>query len=194
MLFEYSGYISGILVLLAAVPYVIGIFQGHSKPERMAWFIWSALGGISFFSQMAKGAGASLWLTGFQTLHDLIIFLLAIKYGMGGMLRRDKIALALAVASLVLWYVTGEAAVALFTVIFADAIGGVLTIIKTYEHPTTEPLSAWVLTFIAGLFAIVSVGKFDWILLAYPIYIFVINLAISLTIILGLRREKKVIA
>jgi len=55
------------------------------------------------------------------------------KYGLGGLAKRDIIALAGAGVSLVLWYITKEPATALFIIIFIDGIGGVLTMLKSYD-------------------------------------------------------------
>lgn len=181
----FFGYLSGVFIAIAFIPYLISIFRKEARPERASWLIWTVLGSISFFSQWAKGADTSLWLAGTQALGDGLIFVLAIWYGMGGFAKRDKIALAFAGVSLILWYLTKEPAVALFLAIAVDAAGAVLTIIKSYREPATEPLSAWILTFIGGFFAIFSVGSWNWILLAFPIYIFAINMAITASIILG---------
>lgn len=182
------GYVSGGLILLSFLPYLRGIFKGQTKPERMSWFIWSILGGIAFFSQLAKGASHSLWMPGLQTIGDLLVFVLAIKYGIGGMQRRDIVALVAVTISLVLWYHTKEPAVALMLAIAIDGIGGILTIIKSYKLPTTEPVTAWILTALGGLFGTLAVGELDWVLLAFPLYIFAINAAIAFSIRLGARR------
>ncbi len=185
MFSQYAGYISGILITLSFVPYLFGIFQGKVKPERASWFIWAVLGGISFFSQVAKGATHSLWLPAAQALGDIVVFFFSFRYGMGGFQKRDKIALAASAFSLLLWYLTNEAAYTLIFAIIIDTSGSVLTIIKSYEHPSTEPMSAWVLTVLGGLFAIFAVGAWNPILLIFPFYIFVINLGIISSIVLG---------
>ncbi len=182
---EYFGYISAFFITISFVPYFLGIIRGETKPERASWFIWSVLGGISFFSQVAKGATDSLWLPAIQGVGDILFFVCSFKYGIGGFLKRDKIALVGAGLSLILWYLTREAAVALFLAIFIDGLGAVLTMIKSYEHPSTEPIISWLLTALGGLFTILAVGNFNWILLAFPIYIFLINLLITGSILLG---------
>lgn len=154
----------------------------------MSWLIWSIMGLISFFSQFAKGASYSLIMTGAQTLGDLFIFFLALKYGLGGFLKRDKIAFAGIILSLILWYITKEAAVALFFIILIDGTGAVLTMIKTYEHPETETVSSWVLTLAGGLLSCIAVGGFNFVLLAFPFYIFLASLGVLTAIKLG--REK----
>lgn len=189
-----AGYLSGVAILLSFVPYIRDIFKGKTKPERISWLIWAILGSISFFSQLAKGASYSLVLTGAQTFGDLFIFILAIKYGFGGFLKRDVYALIGAGVGLFLWYMTKEAAVALFMVIFIDAIGVVLTVIKSYENPDTETVSTWVFTFAAGSLACLAVGSFNLILLAFPFYIALAGVAILIAIKLGFQRETKVLA
>ncbi len=191
MISEFAGYISGILILIAFIPYIKDIFLNKTKPERGSWLIWSILGGIAFFSQLAKGASYSLILTGIQALGDTSVSLLSIKYGFGGLLKRDKIALLGAIISLIIWYFTKEAATALFLIIIIDGIGGILTIIKSYENPASETLSTWILTGLSGLFAAIAVGSLDFILLAFPIYIFLISFAIIVAMRFGSRNFGK---
>lgn len=185
MISEISGYLSGLAILASFIPYIRDTFFGETKPERMSWLIWSIIGSISFFSQFAKGASYSLLMTGAQTIGDLFIFVIAIKYGVGGFVKRDVIAIIGAGISLFLWYLTKEASIALLIVIFIDAIGALLTVIKSYKNPETETVSAWVLTFIGGFLGCIAVGKISFILLAFPVYVCLASLSILLAIKLG---------
>jgi hypothetical protein len=186
---QIAGYISGLLSVISYFPYIRDILKLTTKPERASWLIWSFLGSIAFFSQLAKGASDSLWLTGVQTFGVLIVFLLSIKFGYGGLRKLDIFSLIGAGFGLILWYLTNEPATALFIVIAIDAIGGFLTAIKSYREPESETLITWVLSGIAGVFAAIAVGSIDFILLSYPIYIFLINFAVVLAIILGRRNR-----
>ncbi|MDP1619802.1 MAG: hypothetical protein U0944_02430 [Candidatus Moranbacteria bacterium] len=189
MLSEAAGYLSGIAIASSFVPYIRDVFSGKTKPERISWLIWAILGLIAFSSQAASGASYSLVMTGVQFFGDMAVFILAIRYGFGGFLRRDFWALMGASASLFLWYLTDEPAFALFLVIFIDAIGVVLTIIKTYENPETETISTWVFTSAAGFLGCLAVGSLDFILLAFPLYICLAGLAILAAIRLGFRSQ-----
>ncbi|OGY46526.1 MAG: hypothetical protein A3A24_03840 [Candidatus Buchananbacteria bacterium RIFCSPLOWO2_01_FULL_46_12] len=193
MIIQAAGYLSGIVILLSFVPYIKDIFLAKTKPERASWLIWAILGSIAFFSQLAKGASYSLFMAGAQAVGDLLIFSLAIKYGLGGLIKRDIIALGGAAVALWLWYLTHEAAVALFIVILIDATGAVLTIIKAYEKPATETISSWVLTFVGGFLACIAVGQLNFILLAFPAYICLASLSILLAIKLGFKMKSKVV-
>ena len=191
MITQIAGYLSGILILLSFVPYIRDIFLHKTKPERASWLIWSLLGLISFFSQHAKGAQYSLIFTAAQAAGDSLIFLLAIKYGLGGLKRRDILGLTGAVSGLILWYVVGEAAIALLMVIFVDAIGAVLTVMKSYRNPSTETVSSWYLTFWGAFFGCVAIGKLNLILLAFPFYTCFAALAILISIKLGFKNQLK---
>ncbi|MCL5010719.1 MAG: hypothetical protein M1127_00695 [Patescibacteria group bacterium] len=188
MIVQAAGYLSGISIFLSFVPYIKDIFAGKTKPERGSWLIWSILGFISFFSQLAKGGVYSLVLVGTQAVGDLFVFILAVRYGVGGLKERDIVGLGGAMIGLVIWYFTKEAATALFIAIFIDGVGAVLTIIKSYEMPGTETVSAWVFTFLGGFFACIAVGSLSLILLAFPVYMCLISLLIILAIRLGKRR------
>lgn len=188
---EVLGILGGILATIGIIPYIHDILRGTTKPERATWLIWTVLGSIAFFSQMAKGATNSLWMTGLETLGQAVVLILAFKFGRGSLQKKDTIALLIAALGLILWYFTKEASIALFIVIGIDFTGSVLTIQKSYEKPQTETLSTWVLAFIGGLLTILAVGKLDGILLSYPVFITVINGSIALSILLGRLRKKK---
>src|SRR3989338_3904179 len=189
MILQAAGYLSGLAILLSFVPYIRDIFKGTTRPERASWLIWTILGAISFASQFAEGATWSLIMTGAQAVGDGFIFALAIKYVLGGFQRRDIAGLLAAGLGLALWGLTGNAAVALFIIIFIDGTGAVLTVLKTYEHPETETASAWVLTFLGGFFASAAVGRWDLVLLAFPVYVCLASISILLPIRFG-RKHK----
>src|SRR5665213_1725997 len=117
---QLFGYTAGILSAVCYIPYFRDILLRKTKPERASWLIWMVLGVIAFFSQLNKGATDSLWLTGIQTIGVVITFLLSLKFGVGGFTKNDYIALLFAALGLVAWYVTKEAAFALYIVIGID--------------------------------------------------------------------------
>lgn len=189
-LLEILGIISGILAIIGHIPYIRDIILKRTKPERASWLIWSVLGGIAFFSQLAKGATNSLWL-GLDTVGVIVTVILSIKYGMGGFAKRDLFSLIFASIGIVLWFFTKEPIAALIIVILVDFAGAILTITKSYEHPETETLSTFVLCSIAGFFAVLAVGELNFPLLLYPFYIGVINGITALAIILSPRLSRR---
>ena len=188
---QILGIIGGILALSSFIPYVRGILLGRVKPQRTIFLIWTLLVLIAIFSQLAKGATNSLWLPSLQTFGGIVILLLSIKYGVGGFNKRDFIAIFFVTTGLIVWHFTKEAAIALYIVIFIDAVGLYLTLHKTYLVPESETKLAWMLSSTGGLFAALAVGNFNIILLSYPVYIIFSNAAVVVAIQMGLRRKRR---
>lgn len=188
-MFEIIGAIAGVLAAISYIPYTIDVLRNKAKPERASWLIWTVLILIAFFSQVSKGATDSLWFTGFDSVGALIIFILSIKYGVGGFTRRDIISLFAAGAGLVIWFFTQDAIYALFITMAIDAIAAGLTVVKTLEDPSTETYPMWIIICVASSLAMVAVGRFDVILLAYPFYIFLANFSVVVAKFVGEHRK-----
>jgi len=188
---QILGVVGGLIAFLGYIPYAKDILQHKVKPHRSTFFIWLILGLIAVFSQFAKGATNSLWLPGLETFGGLVIFILSIKYGIGGFNKRDYIALFIATLGLIVWYFTKEAAIALYLVIFVDAVGGYLTLHKTYSHPETETPLAWILSAIGAVFTTFSVGSSNIILLSYPVFLILSNIAVVVAIQMGYQNKHK---
>jgi len=180
---ETFGYISLLLFMFSVVPYVRSILKGDTKPQRVTWLIWTVLVFIAFFSQLAKGATWSLLLTVGDAITIVIVFIFSIKYGVGGFRKLDILSLIGAGVSLLLWYLTNEPTVALFLIILIDIIGSNLTILKTWKNPETENWIGWAMCGVGGVFGILSVGSFNFILLSYPIYICLLNSLMAIIIL-----------
>ena len=180
---EIFGYIGGVLMIISIIPYFKSILKGNTKPHRMTYFIWTILILIAFFTQVAKGGTWSLLLTAGDGIAVLATFILSIKFGVGGLERRDIISILGVMISLMLWYLTKEPAVALFLIILIDLIGLNLTIVKTWKNPETENWVAWAMCATGGFFGVLAVGSYNLILLSYPVYICLANLSLTIVII-----------
>ncbi len=101
------------------------------------------------------------------------------------MTRTDAGVLGVAGIGVAIWYGSSSAAFALVIAITISLMGGMMTIRKTYWFPDTETMSTWTLSFIASCFALAAVGTWDWILMAYPLYLFVQNGAILVAWVLA---------
>jgi hypothetical protein len=185
---KFFGLLAAACAAVQYIPYIYDTIRGKTRPQRVAWLIWFALGGVILFSQLAKGASESLWVTCVQLTGNLVIFLLAIKRGYGNFTKRDGMSLALAGLGLALWAITKEPTVALLVAIAVDGIGAALVAIKAYHDPHGETLSTWVFSGLAGLCAALAVGSFQKsILLAYPVYVVLNSAVTAITIIVRKR-------
>lgn len=187
---QLFGFISGFFATIEFIPYIRDILRGKTKPQRTTFFIYAILNTISFSSQLAKGATNSLWLPFVFFIGTLTVFILSIKNGVGGFQKKDFVALFIAAVGLIAWYFTKEAAIALYLVILVDAAGTSLTIEKAYKNPESETIITWVLSSLAGLLALLSVGSLNPVLISFPLFIFFIDGAVVMAVLLGKRRKK----
>ncbi len=210
-MFQALGIFSGLLTAISYVPYIrdivkreadgaglsstwltTGLYISKSaKPARTAWFIWTLAATIAFFTQRQLGSSSSLWFTGADACGCAVVFLLSLKYGYGGFMKRDVFGLIIVAASVVAWRVMDAPFYALLLAIAAEAVSAALTIWKTIEHPNNETYPAWILQCIAGLLAVVSVGTLNASQVAYAGYEFLFTGAIMASIFFGrLHRSK----
>ena len=180
------GLISALLSVCAFIPYVRDTLIGRTQPQRASWLIWSILSSISLASQVYEGALSSLWFAGVQCGATMLILGLSLFRGQGAFCSpRDVVVLIAAAVGLILWMLMDTAIYALMISISISLLGGSVTVLKAYRAPDSETFSTWFLSCIASWFAILSVGEANWILLAYPVYLFTLNGAIVLAIMLG---------
>jgi len=167
---ELFAILSGATMLLAGPPYLISILRHKTKPERTSWFIWTVLGLIAFESQIGLHARWSLLYAAANAAGNLLVFLLALHFGVGGWKRLDVTALIIAVASTAVSFTVDQPLYALFGVLIANFAGTVPTLYKAYIDPSSESVLAWFLIGTSALFGAFSVGSLDITLLLLPVY------------------------
>lgn len=189
------GLLAGVLSVFAYAPYIRDTLTGRTRPERASWLIWAVLGSIGLASQIHEGAGASVWLSVVQVSGTVLVAALAIRRGVGGWTTPSgQQTLALAALGVALWIVTDSAVYALGIAITVNLLGGWATVAKAYGAPDSETLSTWALSVAAALCAIAAIGSWDPILLAYPVYLLIINGAIVAAVLLGRARQARQVA
>jgi hypothetical protein len=177
------GVIAGILSILCFVPYIITILQGKTKPNRATWWIWVVLSIVISISYYYSGAINTIWLPVCGGIGQLIIALLALKYGRGGWTSFDRFCLIGVSISLVLWRQFNSPLIALLCNLVVDLLGALPTLKKSYQEPETENLLTWSLYLAGSTFNLFAVERFSFALLVFPIYIFSINAAIVILLL-----------
>lgn len=188
---ELFAVLSGLILLAGAPPYLIDILKGRTKPERATWLIWSLLGLLAFGSLVKLGAHWSLVFAGLDALGSLAVFGLSLRYGVGGWTRLDRLAILIALGGLSLALVTKQPLIALYGVVLADISGAILTIRKTYLAPESETAITWFLIGSSALLGALSVGKWQYNLVLYPLYLAISNYAVLLAIYSGRYFKKR---
>lgn len=118
-------------------------------------------------------------------LDVLIVFGFSIHYGVGGWMRLDKIALVIAAIGVAVSFAANQPLIALLGVILAELAGTWLTIYKVYLMPESETAITWILVGTASMFGTLAVGRLQFNLMVYPIYVVAANYGVALAQKLG---------
>ena len=172
---EVLGVTAGILTFFDFLLYSISIIKGKTTPNRATWFILTIVGTVIFSSYYALGARATIWVALGYAVGPFIIFLLSIKLGEGGWSYLDKICLTGALISLIIWWQSGSALIALIMNIIIDFFGVIPTIKKSYSNPSSEEGFPWLLTFVTCILNIFAIETWKFNIWIYPVYMFITN-------------------
>ena len=118
-----------------------------------------------------------------QAFFTSLIFVLAIRRGVGGLSTPDLVMIGIAAGGIVGWLVADEPIVATACVVAADLIGSAMMVPKTWSDPGSETPSTYALASVSGAMAAGSVAALDPALLLYPVYFCVGNGALALLIL-----------
>lgn len=185
------GLLSAALSVLAFIPYVRDMMKGKTLPLRSTWLIWTVLSTTSLLSNITEGATHSLFFVGMQAALTAMICLMSVWYGTGSFFRAgDRHVLALAGAGTLLWWATDTALWSLTITITVSALGGIVTVVKSYRAPGTETEACWCILTVAAAGGALSVGAWDPLLLAYPLYLFALYGSILTALWLGRRHQR----
>lgn len=175
-------FISSLIALISPIVYAKAIFKGEAKPHRTTRLILLLITSLATASLFAQHDTVAIWLAGVSTLQSILIFVLSIKYGMGGWEKRDLVCLLIAFLGIVLWQTTKNPVIALYASIAADFTGMIPALIKTYQFPKTEIWTFYALDTVAAVFSMIAVKNFTPQELSYPAYILIINFIMVLFI------------
>ena len=179
------GVVAGVIAFLAYIVYIVSIFRGRSKPNRVTWWIWAFMGLVLALSYQFSGAINTIWVPYVEFLGPFSIALLSIKYGEGGLTNKtDLFSFLGAVISIILWIIFDNPVIALVTSLAVDSFAIIPTIKKSYLRPEGEDFWAWFGTGLADSLNMFAVEKFTFAILVYPIYMLVSDLIIIFILLL----------
>jgi hypothetical protein len=129
--------LSGVVTIVAAVPYLIEIIRGKAKPRIVSWFTWSLLTGIGCAAAFAEGQVASGVLLLCATIEVLLIAVLGFKHGDRKFERFDIVCQIAALAGLLLWFIFNSPAIAVVAAVAIDLVGA----LPTFKHSWLKSLT-----------------------------------------------------
>lgn len=177
---QVFGVIAALIILGACIPYIRDILAGKVKPARATRLMFLGLLIVATLQSHDLGSKWSLLLLFGEILQGSAIFILSIKYGVGGLSKLDKACYLLLIVDVVFWVATSNTFAALMLTITADIIACLPTIIKVLKEPKSETPLFWFVGGIAALFAIFAEKHLEFDTVIFPIYLMVVNWMVGL--------------
>ena len=179
------------IVIIGAVVQLIGIYyyiretiRGNTKPNRVSWLMWSIapmIGAAAALSDGVRWAVLPVFMAGFGPFLVFIASFVNSK-SYWKLEKYDYFYGALSVLALVFWWITKEPLVAIFLAIASDGFAAAPTFIKSWKAPESESAVAYttgVFNALTGFFALKTFGLSE---IAFPIYLVLLNLGLTITI------------
>ncbi|MFT5831924.1 MAG: hypothetical protein ACI9SY_000301 [Candidatus Paceibacteria bacterium] len=194
MLPEYFALVSTAIVSLGALQYLYLTVKGKVQPNRVTFLFWGLFPLIAFFAQYAEEVSSVIWITLSTALLPLAV--VAVSYlnpaAYWKLKARDYYLGGLAVFTILLWYLTNDAVLAIVLALTADFLAGIPTLIKSYTHPFSEDWQPYALNaigFTLGIFAIQ-----EWVVAeaAYLVYLAIITSVFTVLIFVRQRMSAKI--
>lgn len=165
--------VSGLLTLAAFMPYIRSILKKETVPNTVSWWIWAAVGTMLLWTyhdlggQNAAGIGIAMG----ALVGQIVVAMLALRYGKGGATRMDVLCLAGAVCAGLVWWLTTFALLPHLLILVIDFFGWLPTFKKTLREPRSENTLSWLLWTLGACMALWGFEEQEFVTLLYPLYI-----------------------
>lgn len=179
--------LSGIITITAAIPYIIEIVRGKAKPRIVSWFTWSLITAIASAASFADHQYPAAILSLCAAIETMIVVVLGLKHGDRKFEMIDIICQLGALVGVVLWLVFDSPAIAVIATVAIDLVGCIPTLIHAWRRPYEETWLTFLLSAVGGGLTLLVAGSWKVTAIAYPIYIFLINLVIAAFILIRLK-------
>lgn len=176
MINENFVYLGLLLIFLGEVSYLIQTIQGKVQPNRTTWFLWTVAPLIIFFAQIKQGVGLHSFLAFIVGVIPLLT-LIASFYNKKAYWKTTRLDLFygfLSIFGLFLWFITGVGNLAIILNIFADLIGSIPTVLKSFKKPESESAFAYGIIGAGSLITVLTIREWNFQTYGFPIYIFLI--------------------
>lgn len=158
--------LSGLLFIIAFVPYIRAILRKETKPAKASWIIWASLDYIVLAGMFAEHAVNGQILG--ATIGASVVTGLTLKYGGPGWTRLDKLCLGGAVLSISLWGVFHNPLFGVVTACVVEFLGSVPTYVAEWKNPGHENKLAWTLFWASCVPAVIAIPHWTVANVAQP--------------------------
>ena len=187
---ETLAIVGSVIVAVSFLPYLLEVIRGKVKPRISTWITWSFLTTVSTVAAISAHAYTSALLTGAATAVEILILVYGLHNGELTHGRIDATSQTLSVLGIIAWLITNNPAFALGFNIIADLSGAVPTYYHAWVKPHEEQWQSFAVFAVGSFMTIFGVSKFDFVNLAFPIYLTFSASSIGLDIFIRQRLVK----
>lgn len=180
---ETIGQISGIIVMVSAIPYIIRVYQRKIPVNLISWIIWSMIGWTILITFKDSGATNNIWPAIFGAISPTIITLLAWWRGTNKEIDGWDIACGvIGIIAIVLWALVrnepSKVQFALYLALIADTCAGVPIFTFVWNNPHADRPFAWGMFGIGYGLSIFAITEHTFANYALPVYMLITASAI----------------
>lgn len=170
----FLSVLSGILFLVAFVPYIRAIIRRQTSPRKSTWLVWAIGDWIILVGMFAKGTVSGLIVA--ACFGATSIFLLSFRYGEAGWSTRDKVCLSLSALAIMLWQYFGESNLGIAFSLLSLAIAAWPTYVSAWERPQNEDAKGWIFFNISSFLGVLAIARATFADIAPPVMFVLIDL------------------
>lgn len=181
---EYLVFVAAGAALVSAFIYIRSMFEGHAKPNRVTWLMWTVAPLIAFAAAVSNGTGLAavpVFMAGFSPL-IIVTFSIAVPKAYWKLSRWDYACGILSAMALVFWAATRNPNLAIVFSILSDALAAVPTLIKGWHYPETESAGPYLTGVFSASTSFLAITAWTFSQYAFPAYLVVMNILLVLSI------------
>lgn len=176
MLDEHVLWVVPVLGLIGNGRYVLQVFRGKARPNRVTWFLWALAPLIAFAAEVGQGVGLQAILTFMAGFGPLLVVVASLLHrgSAWNITRFDIVCGIFSLIGLGLWLITRHGNLAIAFSIIADILAGAPTVIKAYKDPGSESVLVYVLGAINSVLTLLTIRQWTFANYGFPIYLLVL--------------------
>lgn len=150
--------LSLIFTALAYVYYVRAILKSVTRPTVSSWISWLMMDMAIFAAMLTEGI-FSVQMATFVGGSIVVLIVCLFKKASVGWRMLDTICVAIVVAAVSLWALSGSATIAILMSLVAAIVGSIPMLVNTWQNPENETMAPWMTVFVGTIFALCALDS-----------------------------------
>jgi hypothetical protein len=183
--------LSALITIGGVAPYILDILKGKTKPNIVSWITWTLLTGLATGALIAAHEYRAAFFTGSAMIETAAVVILGLRYGYVKYTRFDVLCQIAAVVGLIVWQIFNTPLIAVSASVIIDLIGALPTFKHSWYRPFEETWITYAWSGLGAFVALFALESYNWTSLPYPVYIVLVNIFMSVTILAARQKQIK---